>query len=853
MEGMLDENPFGRWLRRRRRQMDLTQQQLADRAACSLISIRKFEAGERRPSRELALLLATCLEIPASEQESFVALARGLPTELDAAASAPTLTSSPTPIPLPTPATPFVDRSTELTQIATLLADPACRLLTLVGFGGMGKTRLALAAATAQKDNFRDGVVFVSLATATEPSHLAPAIAQSLGLTLTGTADPAIQITRYLHNKQMLLLLDNFEPVSHGAERLSHWLHQVPHSKWLVTTRERLQLVEEWLLPVQGFAELASGVTLFVQSARRVQPHFSLTGQETTVAHICQALGGMPLAIELAASWVAILTCEQILLQLEQPLDFLESYWRNTPERQRSLRHILNQTWHLLSAPEQNILQKLSVFQGGFAWTEAAVVAQANLPLLSALINKSLVTTDGRGRYNFHPLIRLYAGEYLAASGPETTIRRLHLETFTHLAETAEPHLYGPDAIVWFKRLAGEQGNFQAALTYAIEQADGASALRLSNALWWFWFRRGQWREAEQWLTTTLELVESGDNPARGRALLYLSTCIALGGRYDAAAPLLIEALTLARRLEEGELLASALMVLGQALPDGAQALATFAEAQAVWEQVKEKDEKPWVLAHLHYLVGDRLRENGRYTEAEGPYRQSLALYRQMGNVDSITYPLGNLGRLALQQERLDEAAALLGESLTLARISGNRQGIADWLVPFGLVTLSLGDTASALSYLQEALVLHDEMENQRGRAETLIYLALAELVQGNHGRARQSIRDSLAFYRAGWQRSPAIPLAPSHPHIVPDLVDALFVAALVEVAHGVFKQAITLLVIANRLQQQIGHQSVSFLQHRIEEAFAAAQQHLASSEYEAARHTGDGESLHELLSTLLM
>ena len=854
--GMEEENNFGQWLKHRRRRLDLTQQQLADCAACSVVTIRKFETGERRPSRALAELLANCLTIPAHEQETFVDFARGLRQGYETAA--PESSSSPAPpatslrTSLPVPPTPFVGRTVELAQIARLLAVSECRLLTLVGPGGMGKTRLALAAAKAQTDPFPDGVTFVSLTAVADPTHLPQTIANSIGITLTGAEEPADQLGRVLQNKRRLLVLDNFEQLLDGAEVLAGWLRQAPHTKWLVTSRERLNLVEEWLLPVLGFEQSDPGVALFVQSARRIQPDFSLAGQETAVAQICHYVGGMPLAIELAVGWTAMLSCEQILAQMQQTFDFLSTSLRNVPQRHRSLRHLFDQTWQLLPAAEQKVLMKLSVFHGGFAQAGAEAVAGTSLPLLLALANKSLITTNGHGRYDLHEVTRQYAAGKLGESGEESAVRQQHFQSFLTLAEAFEQYRGGPDAITWFRRVAEEQDNFRAALKWVTDTrasgvGSGESMLRLVDCLWWFWFRRGHWQEAERWFLMALELAETGDNPQRCRTLLYLSTIIALQGRYGEATPYLMEAMAIARRLDDPETLALALIVLGQALPDADQGVATFLEARTLLERAGAL-QQPRVLALLHNLLGERLHENGRTDEAASSYQESLALYRQIGNVDLITYPLGNLGRLALRHGRLAEAHNLITESITLSRSIGNRQGVADWLIPFARVRLYEGDATSAKNHLQEALVLHREMNNKRGQAEAMTGLALVALEQKDAAVARY-IRGSLTAYgemRRQTQHSNAA-LASSAETMVPDFIDCLFIAGLAAAAQEQCERAATLFAIAERWRQTMQHEPEPPLQQKIDEAVTAVRQKLSSDAYERAGTTGQNWSLDDI------
>jgi predicted ATPase/transcriptional regulator with XRE-family HTH domain len=457
MEGA---NEFGSWLKRRRRELDLTQQALADCAACSPVTIRKFEAGERRPSRELAELLSGCLGIPSPHQDAFVAFARGVGEGFTVGAVTPLASDAATGMnwpqsrtwnrhaPLPIPPTPFVGRVDELAQIATRLEDPECRLLTLVGPGGMGKTRLALAAAEALRPRFADGVAFVSLATIHDAGDLPHSIAHALDLSLGGNADLGAQLASYLYDKRLLLVLDNFESVLDGADSLGGLLQPTPGAKWLVTSRERLDLAEEWLLPVQGLNTPEAGMKLFAQIAERLQPEFSLAAHAPVVAQICAYVGGMPLAIELAAGWAASLSCEQILAQMQQTFDFLSTSLRNVPQRHRSLRQLFDQSWRLLPPQEQKVLMKLSVFRGGFAPEEAVRVAGATVSLLHSLVGKALVLPDGRGRYDLHALVRRYATERLQASVEEEATRQQHLQVYVALAEAFDLGRGGPEGFI---------------------------------------------------------------------------------------------------------------------------------------------------------------------------------------------------------------------------------------------------------------------------------------------------------------------------------------------------------------------------------------------------------------------
>ncbi len=415
---------FSEWLKRRRQARDLTQAELARRISCSVFTLRKIEGGERRPSRQLAELLAQVLEIPVEGQATFIKVARGeLSVEklahLERAASPPA-SSSPLPVNLPRALTPFIGREPELAALGQLLGDPQCSLLTIAAPGGIGKTRLAIEAARRSQDLFPDGVWFVPLATVNSPALLVPAIADAVSFRFQDPANPQELLLRHLRDKRALLILDNTEHLLDGAGLFAEILHACPHVKLLATSRERLNLLSEWVVEILGLPvppsaeaeqfESYSSIALFLQSARRVQAGFVLREEDRRcILRICQIMEGMPLGIELSAAWIGLLPCEEIAKEIESNIDFLTVSMRDLPERHRSLRATLDHSWALLNAEEKLILSRLSVLHGGFSREAAKEICGASLAVLSSFRNKMLLYCTDQDCYSLHELIRQYA------------------------------------------------------------------------------------------------------------------------------------------------------------------------------------------------------------------------------------------------------------------------------------------------------------------------------------------------------------------------------------------------------------------------------------------------------------
>lgn len=396
------ELSFGDWVRRRRKTLDLTQEQLADLVGCSHSAIRKIETNERRPSIQIAELLAIHLKIPDNQQTLFLQVARGvvgakkLPSsETERVSTHQTLAP---PANLPAPSTPFIGRGQDIATLTKLIQDPHCRLVTILGPGGTGKTRLSIHVAERSLPAFDGRVYFVPLAPLDNPDSILPAIASIFGL-VTPNVDLKGRLIGYLREKHILLVLDNFEHLLDGASLLNEFLIQAPYLKFLVTSRERLNLEGEWTLELSGLAvppetmQPESGVydalELFEQSVKRVRPGISFTEADRAAAvHICNLVEGLPLAIELAAAWSQMLSSSEIAREIEKSFDFLKSSKRNLPERHKSLRAVFEHSWQLLTGEERAIVARLSIFRGGFTRHAAESIAGASLETLSGLLAK---------------------------------------------------------------------------------------------------------------------------------------------------------------------------------------------------------------------------------------------------------------------------------------------------------------------------------------------------------------------------------------------------------------------------------------------------------------------------------
>ena len=651
------------------------------------------------------------------------------------ATALPALSPAPPPPRLPPQLTPFVGRNEEVTLLVERLRDPACRLLTLVGPGGIGKTRLAVEVAQrlvdAQPDtgDFPDGVVFVALAAVDSVSGAVAAIAAALGYHFQGQDGAQQQLLDFLRPRQMLIVLDNVEQLLDGAGLLSALLAAAPGIHLLVTTREALNLQEAWFHPLAGLAfpdqtgELAQpiaaydAVQLFVQSARRARSDFALAEDEESVVRICRLVGGMPLALELAAAWLHLLPAAKIAHEIERGIDILAARHQNLPERHRSLRAVLEQTWAMLSPAEAAVARRLALFQGGFEQQAAEAVAGATLLALAGLVEKALLRATATGRYHMHELLRQFAAEQLAADPAEqSAMRGRHAAYFLAYLTQREPLLMGKEQSHALAEISAEIANILAGWQQAVAHLDLAALEPAVDALYRYYWIHGRAQEGAELLAQAAARLSAIDEHPDWRQLDLVRTRLDLRqgmfhyflGDYDVATNHLTAAQQRAQALDRKLEVAMALNMLG-------------------------------VIAGIQ----------GKVALARQQLEQSLALFRTVGHRDGIADTLHELAQLCSHTGEFARGKMFAAESLSISRQLERPDWIANALDALGWATFCLGDYDAATAYYQESLTIFEQSDHQLGKALALGGLALVAWAQGRLDQARSHAEQSLAICRA--------------------------------------------------------------------------------------------------------
>ena len=616
---------------------------------------------------------------------------------------------------LPATTTSFVGRTEELSKIADLLADSECRLLTLLGPGGIGKTRLALQAAAQQLDYFTDGVYFVALTSVSSPDLIPSAVAGALQRSFYAMNE----IVGYLRERQILLVLDNFEHLLEGSSLLVDFLQAAPDVKLLVTSRERLNLQEEWVLALEGLrvpeavltAPLESypAVQLFAQRARQVQASFLLNDHLQAVKTICQRVEGMPLGLELAASWLRVMSCEQIAAQMTNSIDFLTTPLRNVPERHRSLRAVFEQSWNLLSEREKAVLMRLSVFRGGFDLEAAEQIAGTSLPLLAGLADKSLIRLHSNGRYDLHELLRQYASEKLEEAGTTNATADQHLCYFLNLAETAEAHVWGSEQKSWYDRLETELDNLRAALNWSLENGDAELGLQLAAALGWFFSERSRPYEGLGWLERTLAAAPNAPTSLRAKAFNRAGELAGLLEGLDQIYNFCEQALTLAR-------------------------------------SVGDKLNIAWALSSLGYFPYLKLPPSPASMQL---LEEGLVLFREIGDLMGLNHTLRRYAQMLLRVGDYARARLLVDEALIGAQEANDRNALAQTHLTLGDIDwMQKDDFAQAAKEYEISLALFQEQNNRLGMVYALCHLGDMERLSNRPEHAQSLYQQALTVLR---------------------------------------------------------------------------------------------------------
>ena len=733
---------------------------------------------------------------------------------------------------LPIAITSFIGRARERAEVTRLLTTTC--LLTLTGAGGCGKTRLALVVAGDLVGDYPDGVWLIELAALTEGALLPQAVATALRVREEAQRPLIATLVDALRSRQLLLVLDNCEHLIDACAQLAETLLSAcPQLRILATSREALGLAGEttWLvpslalpdphhLPVLTELSRVEAVRLFVERAAAALPTFALTpANAAVVAQVCRRLDGIPLAIELAAARMKVVSVETLAARLDDSVRLLTAGSRTALPRQQTLRATIDWSYDLLSEPERALFRRLAVFLGGWTLEAAeAVCAGASvagndvLEGLAHLVDKSLVVVDmppsGAARYRLLEPIRQYAQAKLMESAEAPAMRQRHAHFFLALVEEAEPQLVGAEQVAWLNRLEHEHDNLRAVLRWFIERGEAAAGLRLGGALWRFWRTRGYLTEGRAWLVELLALpprplaADSGE-PAAGWPAARVQALIAAG-------------------------------VLASEQDDYATTHALFLEALALSRELADERGIAWALVGLAVVA----LAQGDDARAATLYAESLTLGRKRGEQHLIAGTLGGLGVVALNQGDEARAVTLMEEGLSLYRELGDTHGIADALRNLGWLALNQGDAARAAALLEESLALYRQQENPQYIAWALHSLGSVALLQGNTERAAALCVESLALSRKVGDR-----------YIIAWCLEDV---AGLAIAQGDPGAAARLLGAAEELRASIGARLLAFDRIRYERTVAAARAALEAASFAAAWAAGRALLLEQAIAEAL-
>ncbi|MBI1256408.1 MAG: tetratricopeptide repeat protein [Chloroflexi bacterium] len=615
---------------------------------------------------------------------------------------------------LPHAASPFVNRVSEIAEITQRLSSDDCRLLTLIGPGGIGKTRLAMRAAANCIDQFDDGVYFVPLQPLDSPEFMVSAIADAIRFRFSSGGDPKQQLFEYLREKALLLLLDNFEHLLDGSDLLTELLAAAPDLKLLVTSREVLNLQEEWRYPIHGLhypesddaghPEAYSAVQLFIERVRRVRGEQPLPDEQAGVIRICQLVGGMPLALELAAVWTQALGTSEIVSEIQRSLDFLSTSLRNVPQRHQSMQAVFEQSWRRLSDEEQRVFQALSVFSGGFRREAAEAVAGVSVRVLSGLVDKSLLTRVPDGRYQIHELLRQYAQSRLEVMPEEAIrVREQHAAYYMNYLHERNNDLNGGRQRDASLEIEAELDNIRSAWSWTVEHSKIEIIEQAQHPFFLFHVFQSRSREGIGAFERAAQMLDNGNSQLEiilGRVLCSLGWLCVRGGEYEQALPV----------LERSSIIQSRHAVLA---PPGAES-------------------DPRLMLAYVYIIRDR-----NLNTAEQLARDMLREHTQRQDFFSLAAAYDKLAMIAWVRGQYEQAREYARQAYASTVTTGDAFYGAYCLQEWSDASRLLGDMADARRRLQAAYDIQKEFGDRRGMTGTLFRLGRIIFLEGNYAEAR--------------------------------------------------------------------------------------------------------------------
>lgn len=735
---------FGYWVRRRRKALDLTQRLLADLVGCALITLKKIELDERRPSTEMAERLADALQLSVAERDAFVSLARGRLPAADLALPAVSTGPSPTDR-LPAVATPLVGRAGEIATVLALLDQPDARLVTLLGPGGMGKTRLAIATGEElrrrEPRQFQSGIVFVDLVAATDTEGLLLGIAGAVGFKPDGSARAGgleAQLAAYLRERPYLLILDNLEQVRGAGTAISRLLGATTRPRLLATSRQRLNVAWEHVVSLPGLAFAHDAADdpasfpagkLFLSRAARVLPGYELEpGERESLGQLCALVDGMPLALELAAGWVDTLRLDEIVAELRRDLGLLYSDLEELPQRHRSLRSVWDGTWQRLEPAEQAAFARLSVFCGGFTRGGAEAVASASLGTLGGLTGRYLIGLDrAAGRYRLHELLRQFAYEKLDGRGEADDILRRRFDYYLAFAADQERRLHGPEQADVQARFEADMDNLTATLDWSLGRPELADeAVALFHAVSWHWRLRAQITEGGSW---SARLVANGGSPLARATALYLDGHFAwMRGDVELARERQLAAVQALAACDEEPQVVHLRAVIGHHLAMALHALGKPEEALVRVERsastFRDLGDRWWLAFSLTWVDRERYALGDR--EGAAAARQEYQrLAPALGDPWLLIHALHH-AEIAFAEGDLNTAREMALAAARYQAATGHLHSLGQSYVLLGRISRAEGNEAAAKAHFREAKTLFERIGHDRYVAEMRVLIGIS-------------------------------------------------------------------------------------------------------------------------------